>query len=308
MDKPEKLTPPDLIDAAYDFLLTYDAVKNNYDDAIRSLFPYGNGAPVMVVPGFMAHDIITGSLGNFVSSLGYAGKKWKGGLHLGVSDYKLQHFEERLNYVFNKHGQRPITLIGWSLGGIVSREMARMQPDKVAQVITLGSPFKAPEHPESTHLKAAFDFATQLDQKLGASKEIMSDIPALLKHQLSLKTSLRDKMKMGVRFPLHCVERLFKQPKVLSDNTFNAESVKPIDVPSTHIYTQNDGVVHWKTCIGEENERTQNIEVNTSHIGLPFDAAVRLIIADRLYHNAAAQKQDWQKFDASPYQGLFGLT
>lgn len=308
MDKPEKLNPPDLIDAAYDILLSYDALKNNHDDAIRSLFPYGNGAPAMVVPGFMAHDLVTKGLGEFVSSLGYAGKKWKGGLHLGVSDYKLQHFEDRLNHVFNKHGQRPVTLIGWSLGGIVSREMARQHPEKVAQVITLGSPFKALAHPDSTHLKSAFDLATQLDQKIGASREILRDIPSVLKHQVSLKTSLSDKIKMGIRFPLYCADRLLKKPQILEDATFSAQTLLPIDVPSTHIYTKNDGVVHWQTCMDEESPIHQNIEVQTSHIGLPFDATVRLIVADRLYHNASAPKSAWQKFNPAPYKGLFGLA
>ena len=34
-----------------------------------------------------------------------------------------------------------MNLVGWSLGGIYAREMARQHPDAIRQVITLGSPF-----------------------------------------------------------------------------------------------------------------------------------------------------------------------
>lgn len=303
----QDMQPPGLSAVANDLFLTYQSHQDNRDDIIREIFPYGDGAPAMVVPGFMAHDVITSALGDFVSSLGYAGKKWKGGVHLGVSDYKLQHFSDRLEYVYNKHGKRPVTLIGWSLGGVVSREMARQHPEMVAQVITLGSPIKALDNPNSTHLKGVFDLATQLDQKIGASKENLSELPAVISHQLDRKNSLSDKFVLGLVYSVNCASRLLKKPDVLSDDEFAARIKEPIDVPCTHIYTQNDGVVHWKTCIDDETEIIQNIEVGTSHVGLPFDASVRLIIADRLHRNANADKDNWVKFDPSIYEGVFDI-
>lgn len=302
------MPPPPLSALLNDVYLSYLSHKDNQDATIRDIFPYGDGAPAMVVPGFMAYDKITASLGNFVSSLGYAGKKWKGGLHLGVSDYKLQHFSDRLEHVYKKHGGRPVTLIGWSLGGVVSREMARQHPEMVAQVITMGSPIKALSAPDSTHLKGAFDFATALDQKIGAAQEIMAETPALLKFHLSPKNTLADKFSLAASYPLSCAARLLKQPRIVTDADFMAQIANPIDVPCTHIYTQKDGVVHWQTCIDDETPITENIEVTTSHIGLPFDAAVRLIIADRLHHNSAASKESWSRFDPSIYKGLFDFA
>ena len=38
----------------------------------------------------------------------------------------------------------PVSLVGWSRGGIIAREAARMAPDAVRMVVTLGSPFAAP--------------------------------------------------------------------------------------------------------------------------------------------------------------------
>ena len=37
-----------------------------------------------------------------------------------------------------------MSIIGWSLGGIYARELARAHPDHVRQVITLASPFRDP--------------------------------------------------------------------------------------------------------------------------------------------------------------------
>jgi pimeloyl-ACP methyl ester carboxylesterase len=299
------MPPPPLSALINDVYLSYLSQQDNQDNVIRDIFPYGDGAPAMVVPGFMAHDKITAPLGEFISSLGYAGKKWKGGLHLGVSDYKLQHFSQRLEHVYKKHGERPVTLIGWSLGGIVSREMARQHPEMVAQVITMGSPIKALSNPNSTHLKGAFDFATALDQKLGASQEILRETPEVINFHLNPKNKLSDKFILAAAYPLSCAARLLKQPRIVTDTDFTAQIASPVTVPCTHIYTQKVGVVHWQTCIDDETRMTENIEVRTSHIGLPFDAAVRLIIADRLHHNSVSQNDDWARFEPSIYKGLF---
>ena len=48
--------------------------------------------------------------------------------------------QERLAELHARHG-RKVSLIGWSLGGVFAREMARRAPEQVRSVITLGSPF-----------------------------------------------------------------------------------------------------------------------------------------------------------------------
>jgi pimeloyl-ACP methyl ester carboxylesterase len=45
----------------------------------------------------------------------------------------------RLKDLSDKHGE-PVSLIGWSLGGIFARELARNHPQYIASVITMGSP------------------------------------------------------------------------------------------------------------------------------------------------------------------------
>jgi len=68
---------------------------------------------------------------------------------------------------------------------------------------------------------------------------------------------------------------------------------KPAPVPTTAIYSKEDGVVAWEVCIEEkETAIHQNIQVRGSHIGLGFNTAVLKIIADRLLLNA----DNWSPF------------
>jgi pimeloyl-ACP methyl ester carboxylesterase len=53
------------------------------------------------------------------------------------------------------HGRRGegVSLVGWSMGGIFARRLARMNPESVRQVITLGSPFRMLSDTRSSSLQ-----------------------------------------------------------------------------------------------------------------------------------------------------------
>src|ERR1700694_1285868 len=53
---------------------------------------------------------------------------------------------------------RKISLIGWSLGGVYARQLAKMMPDRVRSVITLGSPFAG--NPKATHAWRVYEIAS----------------------------------------------------------------------------------------------------------------------------------------------------
>ena len=110
--------------------------------------PKGDGHPVMVLPGFMASDISTKPIRSFLSRKGYQSNGWGLGRNLGTHIVGGQQVlsDELLYKVIELsviHDAK-VSLVGWSLGGVLAREIARVIPDCVRQVITLGSPFNGP--------------------------------------------------------------------------------------------------------------------------------------------------------------------
>lgn len=111
--------------------------------------PKGDNHPVMVLPGFLASDISTKPIRTFLDLKGYNTYGWGLGRNLGteIVGGKNVISDALINRVIElsvKHDKK-ISLVGWSLGGILAREIARLLPDFVRQVITLGSPFNGPE-------------------------------------------------------------------------------------------------------------------------------------------------------------------
>ena len=102
--------------------------------------PGGDGHGVLVLPGFMASDQSTVPLRRYARRLGYAARGWNLGRNLGPTDAVLDELPRALAELAGETGG-PVSVIGWSLGGIYARELARQDPGRVRQVITLGSPF-----------------------------------------------------------------------------------------------------------------------------------------------------------------------
>ena len=97
-----------------------------------------DGPKLMVIPGFLATDRTTLGLQRALADAGYRVTGWGLGLNRGVRPDTLERIVERVEG-FGRGA--PITLVGWSLGGIYAREVAKTRPDLVSRVITLGSPF-----------------------------------------------------------------------------------------------------------------------------------------------------------------------
>ena len=102
--------------------------------------PRGDHHGVLVLPGLLASDTSTAVLRRFVRRLGYEVQGWNLGRNLGPTDQVLDRLPRELSALAGRSG-RPVSVIGWSLGGIYARELARRHPGQVRQVITLASPF-----------------------------------------------------------------------------------------------------------------------------------------------------------------------
>ena len=101
------------------------------------------GDPVLVIPGFIANDRTTMELRRALAEGGYRVHGWRQGFNLGVRADTLDKLEACLDRL---EADRPVIVVGWSLGGLYARELARRCPDKVRAVVSLGSPISGDLH------------------------------------------------------------------------------------------------------------------------------------------------------------------
>lgn len=218
---------------------------------ILATAPRGDGHPVMVLPGFVTSDRSTTVLRRFLARLGYDPHEWGLGRNLGprAIGSEGEKLIDRLGQIHAATG-RKVSLVGWSLGGVMARQLSRRSPEAVRQVITLGSPFTGT--PRATNVWRAYEMLA--GQKI--------DDP-----------EVRDQLR---------------------------ESAAPPPVPSTAIYSREDGVVAWQNCVEPSGPETDNIEVHGSHCGLGVNPAVLYAVADRLAQGEGA----WQPFERTGLKAL----
>ena len=215
--------------------------------------PKGDGRPVLVLPGFVATDTSTQAIRFVLARLGYATYGWEQGRNLGPTPSTIDGMLERFDAIHAQHAE-PITLIGWSLGGLYARALADRSSHAVRHVITLGSPFRLARTDETN---------------LGALWDMLS--------------------------PLHGQQRPHS-------TAFRREAYQgPPPVPSTAIFSRNDGVVPWLACVDESGRRAENVEVFGAHTGLGHNGSALAVIADRLM----LKPGEWRAFVPAGTPGRF---
>lgn len=149
--------------------------------------PEGDGHPIIILPGFMTSDLSTAPLRAYLKSRNYEAYGWDQGRNLGRDldpENGLKSHSELFSHfdrIREIHG-RKVSLIGWSLGGILARELAHQRPDDVRMVITLGSPFNG-RNPHATNVEGLFelmsgykvdDFSQSLIERAGMPPPVPS--------------------------------------------------------------------------------------------------------------------------------------
>lgn len=125
----------------------------------------GDGHGVLVLPGLMASDGSTKPLRAYVRRRGYFVRGWRLGRNLGPTSGIVAGMPGALRELVEKTGG-PVSVIGWSLGGIYARELARAHPTLVRQVITLGSPIGV-SHGHRTRADRTFRMLSGLHPRQG---------------------------------------------------------------------------------------------------------------------------------------------
>ena len=108
------------------------------EDAAR-----GDGQPVIVIPGFLAPDMSTARLREFLGRQNFMPYAWTAGLNLGPMRRVMREIEHQVRDLADKTG-RKVSLVGVSLGGTTARQAAKCCPNHIARVITLASPIRPP--------------------------------------------------------------------------------------------------------------------------------------------------------------------
>ena len=111
---------------------------------IGHLGPRGpeDGPPALVIPGFIANDRTTMALRRALAEGGWRAHPWGHGWNMGARADIIDRLRARLDEIH----EEPILVVGWSLGGVFARELARQHPHRVRAVVTLGSPFSQDPH------------------------------------------------------------------------------------------------------------------------------------------------------------------
>lgn len=177
---------------------------------LLGMAPEGDGHAVVTMPGFLAGDRTTGPLRRSLSRQGYDARPWKLGRNLGPQMLGEDNIRltERVLAVHRETG-RKVSLIGWSLGGVMAREIAKQMPDVVRQVITLGSPFAG--HPKASAVSRIYRAVTGQDTRSDDFHEMMAHIAEPPAHVPSTAIFTRTD---GIVHWRGCLER----PSPLTDN------------------------------------------------------------------------------------------
>jgi hypothetical protein len=121
-------------------VLEFCAVKLAHPEVVE-----GDGHPVIVYPGLGFGSLNTSALRAHLQTCGFHVYDWELGVNTGPEgpfDDWLAALAQRVREVHARHG-RKVSLVGWSLGGVYAREIAKLCPDCVRQVVTLATPHNA---------------------------------------------------------------------------------------------------------------------------------------------------------------------
>lgn len=143
---------------------------------LTAMTPSGDGHPVLVLPGLVTSDRSTVPLRSFLKSKGYAAHGWKLGRNYGPLPGIERRMVDRVKELADISGGK-VSIVGWSLGGIYARQLAKMMPELVRGVITLGSPFNG--DPRATNAWRLYEFTSghKVDDREGHMGGAISESP-----------------------------------------------------------------------------------------------------------------------------------
>jgi len=206
--------------------------------------PPGEGAGVIIIPGFLATDLYLTELHGWLGRIGYRPYFSGIGINADCPNILIQrHLNDTIQQARAETG-RKIHLIGHSLGGVIARSVAGQRPKDVASVITLASPFRG-----TVMSRAVFHVAEAVRMRI-LQEHGQGVLPTCYTGRCTC--NFIDSLKREV----------------------------PDSMLQTAIYTRHDGVVDWRYCMTKDPD--VDFEIPGTHVGMAFNPSAYTIIAERL--------------------------
>jgi pimeloyl-ACP methyl ester carboxylesterase len=201
--------------------------------------PRGDGAPVIVIPGFLGSDDYLVEMYYWLRRIGYKPYYSRIGRNAECPELLTDRLFATMDRA-QKDTDRKVHLIGHSLGGLLARSAAGQRPEQVEQVICLASPFRDIRvHP----------------MVLAAAGFVRGQI-----------------VRNGNRNSSKSPKRDCYTGACSCEFAASLRNDLPDGIGRTAIYTKTDGVVDWRSCV-EPDDRL-NVEVSGTHVGLAFNPQV----------------------------------
>jgi hypothetical protein len=141
--------------------------------------PRGDGHLVVDIPGWRAPEVTGAPLRGYLRTLGYDARGWGFGTNLGDPRRDVERLSARVLDLVDQEGA-PASLVGWSLGGVIAREVARRHPDAVRRVVTYGTPvIGGPTHTTIARAQGAGSGTGRVTRRLDPAAPIRVPLTAV---------------------------------------------------------------------------------------------------------------------------------
>lgn len=214
--------------------------------------PRGDGAPVLLIPGFLAGDPSLKTMALWLRRIGYRPCRARMKINVDCTTRAVERLEEELEGLVAEHGRKAL-IVGQSRGGNMARLLAVRRPDLVAGIVTLGSPL-------ANHF-AVHPLVRLHITVVGALGTI--GVPGLFRY--------------GCGYGDCC-----------KDSRAHAEAPFPKGVGFVSVYSRRDGIVEWHSCL---DPHAEHVEVDASHIGMAVSAGTYRAVAGALAGFASRRRR-----------------
>lgn len=210
--------------------------------------PRGDGAAVVVVPGFTGTDGYLAPMRSWLGRIGY--RPYPSGIGHNANCLEQLGFRltETVETAAAETGRR-VHLVGHSLGGVLARGVASLRPELAASVTTMGTPIRGVR-----------------------SHPLVMRLAEVVRRRVVEQDPSRDP---------HCFSGDCR-----CDIVRAVQSVFPDEIPQLAIYTRRDGVVAWRYT--RLHDPARNAEVPGTHSGLAANPLAYRRLARFLSRHPAA--------------------